>query len=254
MPPPRFCRDPVLQRLGRDQLMETYKAIATDYDGTLAHDGTVDNSTLSALRRARDAGLATILVTGRELPDLFNTFPHADLFDRIIAENGALLYRPASRQLRTLSSPPPARLLERLVNEAIPVSVGHSIVATVKPHERALLAAIRELGIEWHVIFNKGSVMALPAEVTKATGLAAALEEMDLVPEQVVGVGDAENDQAFLAMCGVSVAVANALPSVKASAALVTGRPRGGGVTELIERMLRGEEIDADAVRPQGHR
>src|SRR5690606_23997133 len=50
--------------------------------------------------------------------------------------------------------------------------------------------------------------------------------------------GDAENDHAFLAMCGCSVAVANALDSIKAEADLVTEHARGEGVRELIEQLL----------------
>jgi hydroxymethylpyrimidine pyrophosphatase-like HAD family hydrolase len=227
--------------------MPPYVAIATDYDGTLAHDGKVDDTTVAALVRAQQAGLLTLLVTGRELADLFNTFSRADLFNCIVAENGAVLYDPATQALRALSTPPPAALVDRLAQQSIPLSVGHTIVATVEPHEHAVLEAIRDFGIEWHIIFNKGSVMALPVNVTKATGLAAALQELGIEPQQVVGIGDAENDLAFLDACGLSVAVANALPSVKAAADVVIDRPRGAGVTELIDRLLRGERFQAIA-------
>ena len=119
----------------------------------------------------------------------------------------------------------------------------------MEPHEHQVLAAIHELGLEWHVIFNKGSVMALPSEVTKATGLAPALAALGISSERTVGVGDAENDHAFLRMCGMAVAVANALPAVKEMAHLVTAGARGVGVVELIERLLSGEFDDAP---PQG--
>jgi hypothetical protein len=178
------------------------------------------------------------MVTGRELDDLFATFAHVDLFDRVVAENGALLYDPATRASRLLSPPPPPPLLARLAAEKVPISVGRSIVATVEPHEHAVLNAIRDLGLEWHVIFNKGSVMALPSGVTKATGLAPALEELNVPADRTVAVGDAENDHAFMRLCGLAVAVANALPAVKADADLVTAGARGAGVTELIGRML----------------
>ena len=171
-----------------------YQALATDYDGTIAHDGLVDEPTIQGLRRARDAGLRLVMVTGRELTDLFHTFAHASLFDRVVAENGAVLYEPASRAIETLASAPPPALIARLSREAVPISVGLSIVATVEPYEHQVLAAIRDLGLEWHVIFNKGSVMALPAEVTKATGLAPALDALGIDPEHTAGVGDAEND------------------------------------------------------------
>jgi HAD superfamily hydrolase (TIGR01484 family) len=217
------------------------EALATDYDGTLAHHGTVDDPTVDALRRARRAGLRLVMVTGRELNDLFNTFAHAPLFDRIVAENGAVLYDPARQSVELLASPAPPALIERLTREQVPISVGHSIVATVEPHEHAVLAAIRDLGLEWHVIFNKGAVMALPADVTKATGLAPALAALGTTPERTAGIGDAENDQAFLRACGVAVAVANALASVKAEVHLVTAGAKGAGVIELIDRMLAGE-------------
>src|SRR5207302_6436284 len=116
-----------------------------------------------------------------------------------------------------------------------PVSVGRVIVATWQPHEHAVLEAIHELGLELQVIFNKGAVMVLPAGVNKATGLAAALEEMGLSPHNAVGVGDAENDHAFLGLCECSAVVANALPSLKERADLVTRGDHGAGVVELIE-------------------
>ena len=75
-----------------------YLALATDYDGTLATDGRVDGETRAALERLRESGRRLIMVTGRELDDLERVFPHFELFDSIVAENGALLYRPAERE------------------------------------------------------------------------------------------------------------------------------------------------------------
>jgi hydroxymethylpyrimidine pyrophosphatase-like HAD family hydrolase len=222
----------------------TFEALATDYDGTLAYDGIVDEVTVHALMRARDAGLKLVMVTGRELSDLFNTFEHSSLFDVIVAENGAVLYTPATEAVELLAPAPPPAFVERLNNARIPLSVGHSIVATVSPHEHEVLAAIRDFELEWHVIFNKGSVMALPANVTKATGLGAALELVGVLPERTAGIGDAENDQAFLRACGLAVAVANALPTVKEIAHHVTAGARGAGVVEVIDALLRGDVIE----------
>jgi hydroxymethylpyrimidine pyrophosphatase-like HAD family hydrolase len=227
-------------------------ALATDYDGTIAHDGRVDASTLEALRRLRAAGRRLVLVTGRELDDLFATFDHCGWFDRIVAENGALLYDPATKASQLLAPPPPPALLAALAAKGVPFSVGRSIVAMVKPHEHAVLDAIRDLGLEWHVIFNKSSVMALPSGVTKATGLAPALRELGIAADQTVGVGDAENDHAFLRMCGFAVAVANALPALKNAADLVTIGARGAGVAELIDRML-ADDLAGITPRFAGH-
>ena len=218
-----------------------YLALATDYDETIALDGRVDEPTVEALRRVKAAGLRLILVTGRELTDLFNTFEHPSLFDRIVAENGAVIYDPATQSVESISSAPPPAFVETLERQFVPLSVGHTIVATVEPYEHQVLAAIHDLGLEWHVIFNKGSVMALPSDVTKATGLAPALAALQVPLDRTVGVGDAENDQAFLRMCGLAVAVDNALPAVKAIADVVTTEARGAGVRELIAGLLAGK-------------
>jgi hydroxymethylpyrimidine pyrophosphatase-like HAD family hydrolase len=218
-----------------------YQILATDYDGTIAFEGRVDDRTIECLRVARQDGLRLIMVTGRELTDLFNTFEHSGEFDLIVAENGAVVYEPAGRQVHTLAAAPPAPLIERLTAENVPVSVGHSVVATVEPHEQHVLAAIHELSLDWHLIFNKGSVMALPSDVTKATGLARALEMVGAEWTATIGVGDAENDIAFLRRTGLAVAVANALPTVKEIADVVTVGARGAGVMELIGRWQRGD-------------
>lgn len=222
--------------------------MATDYDGTIAHNGVVDAATIAALHHAKERGVRLLLVTGRELDDLYKTFNHVDIFERVVAENGALLYDPSTRHSRSIAPSPPPELVECLAKQNVPISVGRSIIATVEPHHHTVLAAIHKLGLEWHIIFNKGSVMVLPSGVNKATGLAAIVKELSLSKDEIVGVGDAENDQAFLAACGVGVAVANALPAVKEKADFVTTGARGAGVAELIELIL------SDALAPQAMR
>jgi len=69
--------------------------------------------------------------------------------------------------------------------------------------------------------------------------LLAALSHLALEPSEVVGIGDAENDSAFLQICGFSVAVSNALPSLKETVDKVTNSGHGDGVAEIIELLLR---------------
>jgi len=215
-------------------------ALAADYDGTIAQDGAVDEATFDALNRLKASGRRLILVTGRELEDLRRAFPGHLLFDRIVAENGAVIYDPATRQERLLAPPPPAHFIEALKQRNIkPLFVGRCIVATWEPNEKAVLEVIRELGLELQIIFNKGAVMVLPAGVNKAAGLVAALNELGLSPHNVAGMGDAENDYAFLKACGLAAAVANALPALKDAADLVLKGERGAGIVELAGRIRR---------------
>ena len=218
-----------------------YLALACDYDGTLATNGQVDATTITALERLLASGRRLLLVTGRELEDLVAVFPQLDLFDAVIAENGALLYRPSTREEKLLADTPPQAFIAALQERNVPLSVGRVIVLTFEPHETTVLEVIRDLGLELQVIFNKGAVMVLPSGVNKATGLAAALEELKLSAHNVVGVGDAENDHAFLQLCECSAAVANALPAVMDHADFVTGAGHSAGVRELIDEILEDD-------------
>lgn len=227
-----------------------FVALATDYDGTLAHGGVVSAEALAALGRLKETGRRLILVTGRELDDLERVCRDVHIFDRVVAENGAVLLDPATGAQRVLGEPPPEIFIERLRARRVePLSVGRVIVATSEPAEKTVLDVIRELGLELQIIFNKGAVMVLPAGVNKATGLAAALEELGISAHNVVGVGDAENDHAFMRACGASAAVANALPMVKAEADHVLDAAHGDGVIELVERMI----ADDSTLVPERH-
>ncbi|MEH1967467.1 MAG: HAD family hydrolase [Nostoc sp.] len=219
-----------------------YSVLATDYDGTLATDNHVNENTLAALSRLRSSGYKLILVTGRQLDELLQVFVQVDLFDYVVAENGALLYSPAKHQEKLLGSQPSAEFINALCDRQVkPLSVGRVIVATWRPHETTVLETIRHMGLELQVILNKGAVMVLPSGINKATGLAAALADMQLSPENVVGIGDAENDYDFLSFCGCSVAVANALPMLKERVDFVTNGSREDGVIELIEKLISSD-------------
>jgi HAD superfamily hydrolase (TIGR01484 family) len=222
-----------------------FAALATDYDGTIAHDGVLEEPTIAGLERLKGSGRRLIMVTGRELDELKTVCPRLDLFDLVVAENGALLYEPSTGEEVLLSAPPSEALIRKLREANVPgLSVGRSIIATWEPYETVVLEAIRELGLELQIIFNKGAVMVLPSTVNKATGLAAALKRLKLKPECVVGVGDAENDHAFIKACGCGVAVANAIPSLKAEVDIVLGKPRGEGVVELADRIIATDLAD----------
>jgi hypothetical protein len=227
-----------------------YHALAADYDGTLATHGRIDDATWDALRRLRESGRKLIMVTGRELDELLALLPSPELFDRIVAENGALIYTPATKEIRTLVAPPPAAFVEELRKRGVDrVSAGRVIVATWEPHQDTVLRTVRDMGLELQVIFNKGAVMVLPSGVNKATGLAAALLELGLSRHNTVAVGDAENDHALLELAECGVAVANALPALKDRADLVMAHDHGAGVAELIDHVIEDDLADIHLLR-----
>lgn len=222
-----------------------FKALATDYDGTIAHHGLVDPATVDALCRLKESGRKILLVTGREISDLSNVFSEWRTFHRIVAENGALICDPETDNQRMLTEPPPPFFAERLRQRGVKrLSLGRIIVATQEMDLGLVEQTIQECELPLDIILNKGDVMVLPRGISKASGLKAVLPELGLELSEVVGVGDAENDAAFLDICGLSVAVANALPWLKERVDRVLPGDHGHGVRQLIRELIATDLAD----------
>lgn len=215
-----------------------FMALATDYDGTLTSANDVALPTRRALERLRKSGRKALLVTGRRLADVLQVCSCIESFDLVVAENGALLYRPSTKEQTRLGGPPSAELVAALERRSVqPLEVGEVIIATRIPHDAAVLEVIRDLGLERQLVFNRGAVMILPPGINKGTGLKAALRELNLSLHEVVSIGDGENDHSFLEASECAVAVANAVESLKNASAWVTSGEAGAGVVELIDRL-----------------
>lgn len=215
--------------------------LACDLDGTLSAHHTVEPTTWAQLRRAKAAGWRLILATGRALSSFSTDGPFADLFDAIVAEDGAVVYFPR-RDIVTL---PFGRLDEQLLRRLdalnIPLERGLAIVATRVPHDQGVLQVLRESAGGATIEYNRGAVMVLPAGATKGTGLSYALGELGLSAHNVVACGDAENDRSLFERAELSAAVANAMAELKERADLVLPEEAGAGVRGLIERLLQGK-------------
>jgi hydroxymethylpyrimidine pyrophosphatase-like HAD family hydrolase len=215
-----------------------YSTLALDYGGTVAVDGRVAAETVAALERARGRGRRLVLVTSATVAELRAARAPLELFDRVIAENGGVVLRPADGDCRALAGAPPLELVAALAARGVdPLRVGATLVATAHPHQGRAAAAIRELGVDYHVVFNRRTVLVVPGDVSAAATLGTALAELGVSPRDAVGVGDAQDDISFLSLCGLAVAVGNALPSVKRSCHAVATGAAGTGVAELVDAL-----------------
>ncbi|HYE93699.1 MAG TPA: HAD hydrolase family protein, partial [Terriglobales bacterium] len=213
--------------------------LACDYDGTIADEGRLAPDTLAVLARVRESGRKLFLVTGRMLDDLKRVCPDLDrIFDLVVAENGGLLYIPSRRELRRLGDEPELALVESLQRRGVPIDVGSSILATTADFAEAALAAIQETGVERSLVFNKGALMLLPGGVTKGTGLTAALDATQLSVHNLAGIGDGENDHAFLSMCECAAAVGDAIGALKERADIVLPGLASRGAIEFAEQHI----------------
>lgn len=94
-------------------------------------------------------------------------------------------------------------------------------------------------------------VEVLPPGASKGTTLKRLLKDMGIAPENVLALGDGENDIAMLEVAGIGVAVGNADEKLKAAADHVVATNDAGGVAEAIVRfVLGGKPVAEPADKP----
>jgi hypothetical protein len=171
------------------------------------------------------------------MTELRQVFPEVERhFDAVVAENGAVVFTGGADY--PVTGPVPRALEQELLDRGVPVRRGEVLLATQTLFDEVVLDAVRELGLECHLVRNRSELMILPPGVSKGTGLVEALAELGVSHHSTLAVGDAENDHALLEACELGVAVANAVPSLQAAADIVLKEPAGDGVLALLRGSL----------------
>jgi hypothetical protein len=125
-------------------------------------------------------------------------------------------------------------LLDRLHDAGFGAARGEVILATGAEARHVALEVIESLGMDVHLVRNRGALMLIPTEVSKGTGLRTALAELAISPHNALAVGDAENDQAMFGAVELGVAVGNAVEWLRQHADLALDAENGAGVMELL--------------------
>lgn len=216
------------------------KAIAVDYDGTIAEQGRVSAVTEATLRALRDAGFRLILVSGRRLENIRRVCNVLDLFEAVILENGAVSFCPRTGTEEMLAPAVDERFLADLKRELPeePLFIGRSMVAAETGHTGRIEAVIARGGYDLHITACGERVLVLPVGIDKGSGLSHAIARLSLRRDEVVAVGDEDNDIALLEGCGLKAAVGNAAPELKAAADIVLSGRSGDSFRHLADRLL----------------
>src|SRR5687768_2363487 len=113
-----------------------YLALAMSLDGALADAGRID----VALESLRGSGRRALLVSARPLGELGSLCSRLELFDCVIAENGAVLHWPARRESLSLRGPVPESFEKALRRRVLsPIERGQVVLYTHASHAGALL-------------------------------------------------------------------------------------------------------------------
>ncbi len=89
------------------------------------------------------------------------------------------------------------------------------------------------------IITSLGSfVEVIPDSCNKAVGVEAVCRIAGILPDEVLAVGDSQNDMEMLALCGIGAAVGNAKGEVKTVADLLLPDHDHGGVAAAADYIL----------------
>lgn len=211
-----------------------WRALACDYDGTLASEDRIAAGTLHALAAARRAGVRLILVTGRTFFELMRVCERIDLFDAVVAENGGVLYFPAKAMIRELGPAPPPRLLAELDEKGIAHHAGRVIVGVHRGEEARVRDVLASVGVRLEFAYNRASLMLVPPGISKGGGVRQAIQALGLSFHDVLAMGDAENDGELFDACGWAACPGNAVQELKNRADFVFPGENGHAIAQAI--------------------
>jgi len=220
----------------------TRTIIAIDVDGTLYEGGVVAPQAIAALRDATDRGHIVLVVTGRRWTSLFDVIPEVlPLCIGAVCENGGVLVVREPAQHTLLHRQASSTLIAALQAAHIePLDVGEVALGVPTVFGAEVAQIVAAAGTDEVMVHNKGSIMLLPPNCDKATGLRSALNTLQLTGSPIIAIGDAGNDLPMFEMATHPVAVANADDAVLAARVPRTRGVAGLGVAEAVNRLLLG--------------
>ncbi|MGH7400408.1 MAG: HAD hydrolase family protein [Candidatus Rokuibacteriota bacterium] len=211
-----------------------FRALACDFDGTLAFEDRIGLAARAALEGARKVGFRLVLVTGRTFFELTRVCDCLELFDAVVAENGAVVYYPGSAMIRDQGPAVPGRLLAELDRRGIYYQVGRVIVGTARADETAVREVLAAAGVTRELIHNRAALMLLPAGVSKGSGVRHVLRFLGLSRHDVLALGDAENDLPLFDACGFSGCPGDSIAAVRERVDWVFPGGAGDGIAAAI--------------------
>lgn len=247
------------------------RMIVTDLDDTLLRsDKTVSDYTVKVLQACRDRGIKIVYATARS--DSAAMMVPAELFDGKITTNGALAYASdevvysrliqpeclrsflavtSQRGLRTAAQASGKHYANFNISEVwnwlhnysiidfetLSVPIEKAYVLVDSPEDIAFLASQTPSGL-YMTVSRDGMAQFMHAEATKACAVTALASHLEIDIQEVVALGDDLNDIDMLNACGVSVAMDNALPEVKAVANQICGTNDEDGVARWLAEHL----------------
>lgn len=218
------------------------KAIAIDIDGTITDQNRkICVNAINALRKAEDNGYPIILVTGNVLCAAKMVAVMIGTSGGIVSENGGFIQtRKKNLILGDIEKCKPAYnfLKSKYDVEKTEFSnIRLSEIAIVRNIDVNIVKeTVKDFDVE--VYDTKFAIHLTDPEVNKGKSLEIVAKDMGITLDEIMAIGDSENDLEFLEVAGFKVAVRNADKELKENTDYVTKKPYGDGAAEAIEKFI----------------
>jgi phosphoglycolate phosphatase (TIGR01487 family) len=222
------------------------KALLTDIDGTIT-DPTrrINTACIEAIRSLVDQGISVVLASGNTPCFMDALCKMIGTDGTFIAENGGVFriryggtlhikgdQAVCRKALGTVQAYYRKRGIELELYNPIYRLADIAFARTVPVEEVKMI--LRDEPVQ---VLDTGYAIHLQSPgVNKGTALAALAQEMALLPDDFLAVGDSLNDIQMLMTAGIGATVANAHPDAKAVAHYISEKGYGNGFVDIVKK------------------
>jgi len=222
--------------------------VAVDVAGTLTDERRrIFPEVIYALRRLEDAEIPVSIVTGNSFMAAYKLAQYFGLTGPIVAENGAVIYDPKLRKKVLVGNPEVSKKALDLINKKLGLrpsflnryrDVDFIFEKNGKINVEQIRRICAENNLEVRVSDSKFLIHVCDKKVNKGIGLIEACKLRQISPSDVAAIGDSWIDLDMLKVVGLPIAVSNSPDELKRIAKIVTTKPDGLGVIEVVEEYL----------------
>jgi hydroxymethylpyrimidine pyrophosphatase-like HAD family hydrolase len=153
------------------------------------------------------------------------------------------------QNIRAFGVPPPdgVGVLDEMLQRGEPVDKIFLDLRDLAPEEAeiARTTVIRSVGLRVNLTETvPGLLDIVAAGATKAAMAQRLARSLGVKAEEVLALGDHDNDVSLLRWAGLGVAMGNATPAAKAAADTITSSNRRDGVAEALQRWVLDDRGD----------
>jgi len=234
--------------------MSKIKAIAVDIDGTITDkDRKICISAIEAIRAAEKINIPTIIVTGNIFFYGYATSVLIGTSGGVVAENGGVIseIHDGIQKINVLGDIQKVKnaynYLKSRINEKYDYKYelkkvddsGNRLseIAIYRTLDKKIIK--EELkNFDVKVYDTQFAIHITDRNINKGSSLEIVAKKKEIKMDEIMAIGDSENDVEFLANAGLKVAVANADDSLKDIADYITSNKYGDGVHEAIRKFI----------------